>query len=187
MSLAGNKNPLDPRNSLIKYAIDAILDIKPKFALLENVVQQIKTPIQYNGEKMLIPDYIKKRLGQYYHINDNQIINAMDYGVPQNRQRAIFLFSRKDTNVKWKFPPKKDKIVTLREAIGDLPSLDSIIREKEYRNKLKQLDNKNVHPMHRPPTHAWRHVECMMHMPTGHSAWENEIYFPRKEDGECIE
>lgn len=54
MSLAGNKNPLDPRNSLIKYAIDAILDIKPKFALLENVVQQIKTPIEYNGEKMFI-------------------------------------------------------------------------------------------------------------------------------------
>ena len=62
MSLAGNKNPLDPRNSLIKYAIDAILDIKPKFALLENVVQQIKTPIEYNGEKMLIPDYIKKKI-----------------------------------------------------------------------------------------------------------------------------
>lgn len=75
------------------------------------MIQQIKTPIEYNGEKMLIPDYIKKRLGQYYHINDNQIINAMDYGVPQNRQRAIFFFHVKMQMLNGNFHLKKIKLL----------------------------------------------------------------------------
>ena len=45
MSIAGLMNPYDERNSLVKYAIDAIQAIKPKFVLLENVPRQMVTPI----------------------------------------------------------------------------------------------------------------------------------------------
>lgn len=183
MSVAGNRNPYDERNSLIKYAVDCAIDLKPRYIFFENVVQQLKTPIEYNEKKITIPEYIEERLGNDYYINENKVVNAMDYEVPQNRKRAIFLLTRKDQQKKWDFPKKSKKIITLKEAIGDLPSLNPYIREKEYRNKLDQLDNKNVHPMHKPPTHAWRHVECMIHTPTGHSAWENTVYFPKKADG----
>ena len=37
MSLAGEMNPYDERNSLVKYAIDAVLDLRPNYVLLENV------------------------------------------------------------------------------------------------------------------------------------------------------
>ena len=47
-------------NVLFFYAIDVIKRLKPKFVLLENVPQQLKTKIKHNGEIMLIPDYIKK-------------------------------------------------------------------------------------------------------------------------------
>lgn len=183
MSVAGNRNPYDERNSLIKYAVDCAIDLKPRYIFFENVVQQLKTPIEYNEKKITIPEYIKERLGKDYYINENQIVNAMDYEVPQNRKRAIFLLTRKDQTKKWEFPKKSKKIITLKEAIGDLPSLNPYIREKEYKDKLEQLDNKSIHPMHKPPTHAWRHIECMIHTPTGHSAWENDVYFPKKTDG----
>ncbi len=184
MSVAGNRNPYDERNSLIKYAIDFALDTKPKYILLENVIQQLKTPIQYHDEKMLIPDYIKERLGNDYYINKEQKINAMDYGVPQSRKRAIFLLVRKDKKFKWEFPVKNKKIITLREAIGNLPMLNPIIKEKEFKNKLKKITlNNNVSKFHRSPTHAWRHIECMIHTPTGESAWDNKIYYPKKADG----
>lgn len=191
MSLAGTKNPLDPRNSLIKYAIDAILDLKPKYALLENVVQQLKTPIEFDGKKMLIPEYINKRLGKLYNINSNQIINTMDYGVPQNRQRAIFLFSRKDTNFVWEFPKKHKKIITLKDSIGDLPSLDPLIKEEDKRNELpdyelKKANGLKVSKYHTAKVVPWRQVEAMMHTPTGKSAFQNSYYYPKNIDGRKI-
>ena len=78
---------------------------------------------------------------------------------------------------------KEKHIITLKEAIGDLPSLNPLIREKEFRNKLEVSVVDNTHMWHKPPTHAWRHIECMMHTPTGHSAWENKEYYPKKADG----
>ncbi len=191
MSLAGPKNPLDPRNSLVKYAIDAILDLMPKYALLENVVQQLNTPIEYEGKTILIPEYIEKRLGKEYNINSNKIINSMDYGVPQNRQRAIFLFSRKDTKRKWEFPEKHKKIVTLRDAIGDLPSLDPLIKEENMRYKLpyyeiKKEEGLKVSKYHYAKMAPWRQVEAMLHTKTGKSAFQNKIYYPKNVDGRKI-
>ena len=53
MSIAGLMNPYDERNSLVKYAIDAIKEIQPKFVLLENVPRQMVTPIYYKDEELL--------------------------------------------------------------------------------------------------------------------------------------
>ena len=183
MSVAGSRNPYDERNTLIKYAVDYALITKPKYIFFENVVQQLKTPIEYNNKLITIPDYIEKRLGNDYRINNEKIINSMDYGVPQNRKRAIFLLVRNDQNKTWEFPKKENHIITLQEAIGDLPSLNPLVREKEFRNKLEITKESGVHPWHKPPTHAWRHIECMIHTPTGHSAWENKEWYPKKEDG----
>ena len=46
MSLAGKRDPLDKRNQLIYYAIEMIKKIKPKYILLENVPQLLKTKIK---------------------------------------------------------------------------------------------------------------------------------------------
>ena len=48
MSCAGRKDPQDPRNSLIFYAIKAIKDLKPRFVLLENVPRQKLTILALN-------------------------------------------------------------------------------------------------------------------------------------------
>jgi len=188
MSLAGSKNPNDPRNYLIIFAIDIIKQIKPKFIMLENVTQQLNTKIMYNGEVMLIPDYIIKELGDEYFINNEHIMDTKYYGVPQQRKRAIFLLSRKDTGFNWELPPKESHIVTLEEAIGDLPSLDPEIREPEYRKFFPDFEKKKeeglkVSRWHYARPHVWRNVECMLHTPTGQSARKNEVYFPKKADG----
>ena len=47
MSCAGRKDPKDPRNFLIYYAIEAIKKLKPRFVLLENVTMQQHTQILY--------------------------------------------------------------------------------------------------------------------------------------------
>lgn len=188
MSIAGDMNPYDERNSLIKYAIDAILDLRPTFVLMENVPQQLVTPIQYEGKELLIPQYIEKRIGQYYFINEEQIINAMDYGVPQMRRRSIVLCASRDTGIQWEFPQKDSKIVTLSEAFSGIPDLWPLIKEPQYRDRLPSNPEEalSFNKWHRPMTHVWRNVECMLYTPTGNTAFDNPVYFPKKANGEKV-
>lgn len=188
MSIAGEMNPYDERNRLIKYAIDAILDLKPTFVLIENVAQQLVTPIEYKGVEMLIPEYIEKRIGALYNINKDKIINAMDYGVPQMRRRAIFLCASKSTGIHWEFPPKDEKIVTLEEAFAGIPDLWPNIKEKQYADRLPKNTKEalSFSKWHQPMTHVWRNVECMLYTPTGNTAYDNKFYYPKKADGSKV-
>ena len=183
MSCAGSKDPLDPRNFLIYYAVEAVKAIRPRFVLFENVPMQQHTQILYNGEYIFIPDYVEKELCENYRFNKNRIVNAMDYGVPQSRQRYIYLMVRNDEGTEWEFPKKDNHIITMREAIGDLPSLDPCVREKEEKWRFpnyeeKRLRGLEVSKWHYPPTHSWKQIEWMMHTPSGTSAFKNETFYP---------
>lgn len=189
MSEAGLRLKYDPRNQLITYAIDVIKKVKPKFVLLENVPKQLTTRIKYGEEIILIPEYIKRELGDSYRFNKNTLVMAKDYGVPQLRERSIFLLVRKDLPYIWEFPEKQREI-TLYEAIGDLPSLDPKLREgleftlKKFPDyERKREEGLEVSKWHYPPTHSWKQVEWMMHTSTGKSAIYNEVFYPQKVDG----
>ena len=187
MSIAGHNSPYDERNSLVKYAIDAIEDLNPKYVFLENVPQQLDTPIEYMGREMLIPTYIRERLGEKYSFNAEVVTNSMYFGVPQMRRRAIFLLVRKDIPFVWEFP-EKEEVVTLEEAFAGIPDLWPYIREKEYRDILPANTEEalNFHKWHKPPCHVWRNVECMLHTSTGNTAFDNEFYYPKKTNGDRV-
>ena len=194
MSTAGKKLKDDERNYLIKYAIDIIEKVKPKFVFLENVPEQLQTHITYNGERILIPKYLKERLDKDYEFNDNHIINAANYSVPQQRERAIFLLVRKDINIKWDFPKQDKKIITLEEAFKNVPSLDPEIYDVTYDEQIKlfpdfekkKQEALKISKYHKPPIHAKKHVIAMMHTPSGETAFNNDKYYPRKDNGERV-
>lgn len=188
MSVAGNRNEFDERNQLIYYAVDVIKRVKPKYAIIENVPTILKTKIMVNGIIMLIPDYLRDSLSEY-HFNSESLIKAMDHGVPQMRERNIFLLVRNDINLEWTFP-EKEPVINLEHAIGHLPSIDPLLREgidltiEKFPDFLKKKENAlAVSKWHFPPKHSWKQVEWMMHTPTGKSAIYNPVYFPQKEDG----
>ncbi|MDD4112533.1 MAG: DNA cytosine methyltransferase [Herbinix sp.] len=189
MSEAGLRLEFDSRNQLIFYAVDVIKRVNPKFVFLENVPKQLSTKIRYKNEIMLIPEYLKKELGDTYRFNKETLVKAKDYGVPQLRERNIFLLVRNDLDYIWEFPKKKREI-TLEEAIGHLPSLDPRLRdgkemtmEKFPCYEKKRLEGLKISKWHYPPTHSWKQVEWMLHTPTGKSAIYNEKYYPQKLDG----
>ncbi len=192
MSMAGNRFEFDIRNELIYYAVDVIKRIKPEYALIENVPTILKTKIAFNGIIMLIPEYLKMELGDLYTFNEESLVKAMDYAIPQMRERNIFLLVRKDKNIKWYFPPK-ERVVTLEEAIGNLPSLDPLLREgldftlEKFPDFIRKKEKAaEISPWHKPPIHSWKQVEWMMHTPTGKSAIYNDVYYPQKENGEHV-
>ncbi len=188
MSEAGNRLEFDERNQLITHAVDVIRRVKPEFAIIENVPTILHTKVVINGEVMLIPDYLKSVLCDYC-FNEESLIKAMDHGIPQMRERNIYLLVRRDINITWTFPDK-EPVVTLRDAIGNLPSLDPMLREgldftlEKFPNfEKKKEEGLKISKWHYPPTHSWKQVEWMMHTPSGKSAIYNPVYYPQKEGG----
>jgi DNA (cytosine-5)-methyltransferase 1 len=195
MSTVGKKDKNDIRNTLICHAVDIIKKINPKYIFLENVPQQLNTKIVYKKRLISIPEYLKEELGNIYCFNTSFLINSSNYGVPQTRERAIILLARKDLNFIWKFPEKEKKILTLKEAIGNLPILDPEITDLSNEKMLEIFPNfyKNKEKASKiskwfyPPKHIFRQVYAMMHTPSGKSAFDNEVGFkPHKSDGSIV-
>lgn len=192
MSTAGKQDKDDVRNILICHAVDIIKELKPKYVFLENVPEQLITKIKYKGNEIKIPDYLKLELENEYNFNDEYLVNACDYGVPQLRERAIILLVRKDIGKVWRFPEKDKKIITLEKAIGDLPQLDPEITDLSESEMLKIFPDfykkkevcLNISKWFNPPKHVYRQVYAMMHTPSGQTAFDNiDKFKPKKKDG----
>lgn len=192
MSSAGLQKKDDPRNRLIMQVVSAIKIIKPKFVIIENVPEILTTSIKIENEWVNINDYLENELSEEYYFNNNKRVNAMYYGVAQSRERCVYLLCHKDTGIHWEFPAPSDRVTTLRDAIGDLPSLDPDVtditveeRERLFPNyEEKKEAGLRVSKWHYPPRHKIRHVIAMMHTPEGCTAWNNEIYYPTLANGE---
>ena len=192
MSTAGKKLKDDPRNRLIIPVVNAILELNPKFVIIENVPEILSTKIKIGDNWCLITEYLNKKLARKYSFNTRKIVNAMHYGVAQSRERCIFLLARKDQNIQWEFPEPNAHPLTMRDAIGDLPSIDphiTDISEEELLSLFPKYYEKlnagaRISKWHCPPNHKLRHVIAMMHTPEGQTAWNNKIFYPTLANGE---
>lgn len=190
MSTAGVQDENDERNKLILYVLKIANILKPKFIFIENVPQFLATEIVYNGIHELIPEIIRKELGEEYRINE-YVIDTKNYSVPQMRQRAILLLSKKDQNVEWQLPQPDKKVFTMKDAIGNLPKLDPFITDVSEEELLeifphfyeREKEALAISKWHKPPHHVKRQVVVMQHTPTGKTAFDNKVYFPKKNDG----
>lgn len=130
--------------------------------LIEDVPQVLKTYIQIEWEKILIPEYIKQKLWNKYNISFN-ILDVSDYWTPQTRKRAIILWSK---YWEWGIPTPENKI-TVKEAIWHLPPLES-------------WENSNI-KYHYWSKHSANHILWMKHTPTWKTALNNDVYYPNKD------
>lgn len=193
MSLAGKMDSSDIRNQLIYYVIELIKKIRPKYVLLENVPQQLKTIIKIGDSEILIPDYLKLELSDDYFFAKQSLVSAMHYDVPQMRKRNIFLLSRKDMPYIWEMPYPKSNIITLTDTLFNLPSVDPCLKEgldetiklfpDFYKKKEEAL---KISKWHYPPKHAKKHVISLIHTPSGQTAFDNKIYYPKKDNGDRV-
>lgn len=161
MSQAGKMDENDVRNKLIVSVVEFIRQTTPDNILIENVPGILHFSIVINDNKIKIIDYIKSLENLGYFINYG-VLDAADYGTPQHRKRAIILLSKIK---KWEFP-KKQEHITVRDAIGNLPSLES-----GETSSIKY---------HNAKVHNANHILWMKHTPTGQTALSNAIYYPQK-------
>lgn len=174
VSIAGKNRTLssqilDKRNYLIFEAIEIIRRVKPRFAVFENVSTFLDLSLPLEGELVPVPTLLEELLGRDYRVQ-HRVLNAADFGVPQDRKRAIIvLASRNEKEYSW---PLEKQRVTLRAAIGHLPSLES--------------GESSTIEYHYAREHDPRHVLWMKHTPSGRSAFSNPVFFPKGKDEQPI-
>lgn len=156
-SRAGRRDKSDPRNMLFGEYVRVINEVRPKYIVLENVEGFMD--MQFMGYKGLdlpnnpgpiypdgsvTPDLLRAELNRIgYHTLEPKILNAADYGVPQRRNRVIFIGYR-DGEVVPSYPePILDEKhhLTLKDAIGDLISDESIKMNVNKKRSRYQIDS----------------------------------------------
>lgn len=106
----------DERGTLF-WSVEKILKAKQPYAfLLENVKQL--TTID-NGETFSTMLQILKDLGYYVHW---KVLNALDYGIPQKRERVVIVGFKQ--NHPFEYPPKKEKRLKLEEILEPEETID---------------------------------------------------------------
>ncbi len=112
------------RNSLVLQSILVAEELHPKVIVFENVHRFLKTACtDTDGSVHEIKEVINKHLSNKYNIYGEEI-NFKEYGANSSRPRTLVISTRKDLDIDPKsLMPKKMAVKTLREVIGDLPSL----------------------------------------------------------------
>lgn len=121
-ALFGLRNESDPRNDLFVHFLRVVSALMPKYFVLENVPG---LELMY-GRKTVkrIFDEVRKIGPERYGISGPIRINAADFGVPQLRERVVFIGHREDMLPIDHIPPTYTMpYITSSEALGDLAFL----------------------------------------------------------------
>lgn len=113
-SVAGKRIVDDERNKLYKNFVRFVEYYKPKAFMMENVPNILSI-----GEG-IVKDSIVKDFSDLGYKVVYRILTASDYGVPQNRRRAVFVGLQNGMEFKYPHSTVKNRI-TSKEAISDLP------------------------------------------------------------------
>lgn len=150
-SLTGKRAENDPRNHLFISYLKMVKIVKPKYFIMENVegllsyrFSKIKGIDNEEYINVLPQDVITKEALKLGYSVKWKILNAKDYGVPQNRSRVIFIGHRvkilkngivKDMVVPPNFPQPQNKLVSVEDAISDLNFINIGEVKEKYDNR----------------------------------------------------
>lgn len=118
-SLIGKRALDDPRNQLVFHYVRLVAELQPKYFVFENV-----KGLTLGKHAEFLSELITALGNAGYDVQSPyQVLNAADYGVPQDRKRLFVMGARCGLRVP-NYPKPFDQRTTVWEAIGDLPNAD---------------------------------------------------------------
>ncbi len=149
------KRQYDQRARMYKEYIRLLEILHPKMFIFENVTGLLSMkntygkPVIEDVRNMFMNIMGPNSVGYEIH---QKVLNAKDFGVPQNRERVFIIGISKTSKLDWNFPSPdfgegKKEYRTLDEAISDLPILgygeEKIYYESNYKNDYQELMRKD--------------------------------------------
>ena len=135
-SIAGKRIIDDERNKLYKSFVNFVKFYQPKVFLMENV------PNVVSMGRGIVKDSIIEDFEKLGYTVVYKVLLASEYGVPQNRRRAIFVGTK--NNKEFIFPePIGEILITAKEAISDLPE-NSLSDGTKYKTEPKSYFQKLI-------------------------------------------
>jgi len=114
-STAGRRDVNDPRNDLFLEFARLIDELQPKIYVMENVSGLVKGTMKGRFIEIM------KTLKGIPYRTKCKLMNTKYYGVPQSRQRLIWIGVRNDLRKEPSFPEPQRKVIPSREAVQGLP------------------------------------------------------------------
>lgn len=201
-----NKDVNDPRNSLFEQYLRFVSIKVPKLCLIENVPGLLKTNTRC-GKKVI--EIIQGRFSELGYFSEYKLLNCVNFGVPQYRERLFIIAIHKDFKKNFSWPKKthlslsssekqlsmnlEDYLaepVTLWDAISDLPQIChegfvdplyySESPKSEYQEIMRRKSDAIVYN-HEPMRHTRRIVERFKEIGFGMSEADiSEEHLPKK-------
>lgn len=163
-SLSGKRAFLDPRNSLYLEYFRIVDMLKPTVSIIENVPGLASL---YDGKAL---ESIKQEFTKRGYSVSHKILKADEYGVPQIRKRIVIVGTK---GKEFEFSKPNKMVVTLAEAISDLPTLNGNESAEKYDKnpineyqKMMRKQSKNLHN-HTGTSHSEKTKEIISLVPEG--------------------
>ena len=129
------------RSSLLVEYLRVIRVNKPNFGMYENVKNIVGKQFRDTTFKLF-----EEELHEYGYNTYWKVLNAKDYGVPQNRERVYLIFIKKDLdNGKFVFPEGFDNGIRLKDVLEDEVDGKYYISDDKVQKFLENLKSENIH------------------------------------------
>ncbi|GGC76696.1 DNA cytosine methyltransferase [Vreelandella lutescens] len=130
-STIGKRDIEDPRNNLIKKAVEIALKLEPKIIVLENVLGLLQ------GKHKKYWNYIIDKLENSGYRTITRIVDARDFGLPQSRKRVFVIASKGQKNLDvFNFSIKAKTLAECITDIADLPNHNPVQLSNESKDYI---------------------------------------------------
>jgi len=131
-STNGKRDFDDDRNQLFREYVRLLRGLQPKVFVMENVSGMVKGKM-----KLIFAEILRELKASGYKVSA-RLLNAMYFGVPQSRERMIFIGVRNDLGISPSHPTAENQLISLKLAVkgSDISGLPN------FNDKYAQLWNK---------------------------------------------
>lgn len=126
------------RSGLFFEALRIIDDYKPKFAIAENVKALVSKKFKHEFETVLTS------LSDIGYRNYYQVLNAKNFGIPQNRERIFIISIREDIDKGFSFPEPSPLRLTLKDVLENDVNEKYYLSDKYLEGLINDIDNTSV-------------------------------------------
>lgn len=198
-SLGKAKDPngmqCDSRNYLYESYLKILNHYQPKFFVFENVTGLLSTKV--DGEQII--NTIMSDMKKHYKVVENKstiVLNAADFGVPQERKRVIIIGVRNNLDIdpetiyqELKLIAEQEDIVTVEDALADLPKLlpgegsERIsFAPKRYNSYLQKIRSKHYQELHHHVARTHNDLDRKRYKYMSKNRWTLSELYEKKPD-----